>query len=160
MAVFKFLSIMSLFISVNIFAGTINIEDDLKGLIKLSQTPIATPGHGDAPSNIYINQTGIPTFKRFSDKKSYPVGTVIVAAELSFKNKLLTEASSIRMMKKQKPGFNPAAGDWEFLISRFDLKKKNQSVVFKGKLEKCISCHISKIKTDLISSDKIINKVH
>jgi hypothetical protein len=73
----------------------------------------------------------------------YPEGAVIV------REKLETEAASpelLTAMIKRKKGFNPAANDWEFLVTSGDATKITQ----REKTGSCQSCHQSVSAKDFV----------
>jgi hypothetical protein len=73
----------------------------------------------------------------------YPEGAVIV------REKLATEAGSpevLTAMIKRKKGFNPAAGDWEFLVISGDATK----ITKREKTGSCQSCHQSVSAKDFV----------
>ena len=76
----------------------------------------------------------------------FPEGSIIVKEKLS--EQLFTKGTPelLTVMIKQKKGFNPRVGDWEFLAVSGDAK----SVLQRGRVEMCQNCHITQAKQDYV----------
>ena len=66
----------------------------------------------------------------------FPIGSVIVKEKLPSITSRSPELMTV-MVKRQK-GFNPACGDWEFLVYRPGKRAPDAQ----GKLASCQSCHV------------------
>jgi hypothetical protein len=92
---------------------------------------------------VYVNDIGRNAMLNEKTPK-FPVGSVIV------KEKLLSEDSTapelLTVMIKQKKGFNPTTGDWEYMV----VNGAGTKVEGRGNLENCQSCHILNKQTDYI----------
>ncbi len=92
---------------------------------------------------VYVNDIGRNAM--MSEKiPKFPKGSVIV------KEKLLSEDSNapelLTVMIKQKKGFNPTTGDWEYMV----VNGTGTKVEGRGNLENCQSCHFLNKQTDYI----------
>jgi hypothetical protein len=109
------------------------------------------PARADAPTNphrhkyltVYVNDTGR---KAMLEQKNpaFPQGSVIVKEKLSEKSSQTPELLTV-MIKRDK-GFNPANGDWEYMV----VDGTGTNVSAQGKLENCQSCHSAKPGTDYV----------
>ena len=112
--------------------------------------------HRDKYFTVYVNEIGR---KAMLDQKSpkFPVGSVIVKEKLSAVDSQTPELLTV--MIKQKAGFNPASGDWEYMV----LDGTGTKVEGRGQLQNCQSCHLSNQKTDYIFrtylSDEVRSKL-
>lgn len=92
---------------------------------------------------VYVNDIGRNAMLNEKTPK-FPEGSIIV------KEKLLSEDSNapelLTVMIKQKKGFNPTSGDWEYMV----VKGAGTKVEGRGSLENCQSCHILNKQTDYI----------
>ena len=75
---------------------------------------------------------------------SFPVGSVIIKEKLPEKSSQTPELLTV--MIKHEKGFNPATGDWEFMV----VDGSGTKVTSRGKLENCQGCHLAKPRTDYI----------
>jgi len=161
-----------LIIGVGLFAGPPKIEEvlskfanyrewtrvnahpaimDPTAAIRCSYQPgnsIPVPGsdpHKEHFVTVYVNETGKRAMMEEGFSR-FPEGSVIVKEKLS--EELFTKGTpeQLTVMIKQKKGFNPKVGDWEFLAVSGDAK----SVIQRGKLETCQSCHVTQAKQDYI----------
>lgn len=89
---------------------------------------------------------------------SFPAGSVIVKEKLPSRDSDTPELLTV-MIKKGK-GFNPASGDWEYMV----VDGSGSKVLAQGKLENCQSCHTAKPATDYVFrtylSDEAVNKLN
>jgi len=94
---------------------------------------------------VYVNNAGKQAM--FAKQPRFPEGSTIVKQKLGAfyeRNKPLLYT----VMRKREPGYNPAVGDWEFLVYAADGKQLQAS----GKLENCQVCHVNKKDSDFIFS--------
>ena len=68
-------------------------------------------------------------------KPDFPVGSMIVKEKLLRKDAGAPEL--LTAMIKREPGYNPASGDWEYVV----LDGPGRSIEGRGKLANCQSCH-------------------
>jgi len=78
------------------------------------------------------------------EPQTFPVGSVIVREKL-------TRADSehpdlLAVMIKRAPGFNPKAGDWEFLL----VDGAGTKVLERQKKGSCLDCHSSQRERDFV----------
>jgi hypothetical protein len=75
---------------------------------------------------------------------TFPVGSVIV------REKVLAPGDEspqlLAVMVKRTPGFNPQAGDWEFLLVDGTASK----VLDRQKKGSCLDCHVSQRERDFV----------
>jgi hypothetical protein len=109
-----------------------------RDLIETSKNP-----HRQKYFTVYVNDIGRNAMMREKTPK-FPEGSVIV------KEKSLSEDGGslelLTVMIKQKKGFNPTTGDWEYMV----VNGAGTKVEGRGKLENCQSCHILNKQTDYI----------
>ena len=115
--------------------------------IQLSPTGIDVNGTGNPHLNkyftVYVNEVGR---KAMLDQKNpqFPTGSVIVKEKLSARDSQTPELLTV--MIKQKKGFNPASGDWEYMVA----DGTGSRVEGRGNLQNCQSCHVARPQTDYI----------
>ena len=99
--------------------------------------------HRDKYFTVYVNAVGS---KAMLDQKNpqFPEGSVIVKEKLSARDSRTPELLTV--MIKQKKGFNPAGGDWEYMV----LDGTGTKIEGRGNLQHCQDCHIGNQKTDYI----------
>lgn len=99
--------------------------------------------HRDKYFTVFVNEVGR---EAMLDKKNpkFPVGSVIVKEKLPAKDS--REPELLTVMIKQKKGFNPASGDWEYMV----VDGTGTKLQGRGNLENCQSCHVGYKKTDYI----------
>jgi hypothetical protein len=111
----------------------------------------ASPGVAAAAQNphrnkyitVYVNELGR---KAMLEQKSpaFPEGSVIVKEKLAEKSSQAPELMTV--MIKHAKGFNPASGDWEYMV----VDGTGTKVLARGKLENCQSCHSGRPGTDYL----------
>ncbi len=99
--------------------------------------------HSGYYCHVYVNDAGLETMK--SGKGVYPVGSVIVKQKYSDEKATATELFTI--MRKMKPGYDTAHGDWEYSI----VDRTGKKELVSGRLEACIECHTPYAKTDYVT---------
>ena len=100
-------------------------------------------GHEDIFASVYVNPVGHPAF--ISERPTeFPEGSVIVREKISGKEPLTPEL--LTAMVKRAKGFNPASNDWEYMV----LDGAGASVLSRGKLDSCDSCHSKQRETDFV----------
>ena len=75
---------------------------------------------------------------------NYPSGSIIVREKLTRAND--TEPQLLSVMIKRERGFNPAANDWEFLVTDGKLSKIGE----RQKKGSCLNCHVSQRDRDFV----------
>jgi hypothetical protein len=83
---------------------------------------------------VYVNEVGRQAMIG-QLKPSFPEGSVIVKEKLPDPSSQVPELMTV-MIKRGK-GFNPASGDWEYMV----VDGTGTKVLAQGKLEACQSCH-------------------
>ncbi len=78
------------------------------------------------------------------EPQTFPAGSIIVREKLSSANSEVPELLAV--MIKRAPGFNPKAGDWEFLLVDGAASK----VLERQKKGSCLDCHSSQRERDFV----------
>jgi Cytochrome P460 len=78
------------------------------------------------------------------ESQTFPVGSIIVREKLARADSEVPELLAVMM--KRAPGFNPKAGDWEFLLVNGDASK----VIERQKKGSCLDCHASQRERDFV----------
>lgn len=91
---------------------------------------------------VYISPNAKQTL--LDGKGTYPVGTLIVKEKCRDKEFQHTELFTA--MLKREVGYNPAAGDWEFLVLDREARLSAN-----GKIDSCMECHQRFQQTDYVS---------
>src|ERR1044071_143886 len=99
--------------------------------------------HRDKYFTVYVNEIGRRAMLG-QKKPKFPEGSVIVKEKLTAKDSQTPELLTV--MIKQKQGFNPASGDWEYMV----VDGTGTKVAGRGILQNCHSCHIGYQKNDYI----------
>jgi len=107
------------------------------------QAAVEAPGHEDIFASVYVNPIGHPVFIS-AQPTEFPEGSVIVREKISGKQPLTPEL--LVVMVKRGKNFNPASNDWEYLV----VDGMGSSVLSRGKLDSCNSCHSQKKETDFV----------
>lgn len=74
----------------------------------------------------------------------FPEGSIIVKEKLPARDSQAPELLTV--MIKQKRGYNPTRGDWEYMV----VDGAGTRIEGRGKLQNCQSCHIANKKTDYV----------
>lgn len=102
--------------------------------------------------SVYVNSVGADAMltKR---EPVFPEGSIIVKEKLP--NATSKEPELLTVMRKREKGFNPASGDWEYLI----LDGNAANITERGKIETCNACHTAYKSTDYITRAYLPNEV-
>jgi hypothetical protein len=99
--------------------------------------------HRNAYYTVFVNEVGRAAMMEQKNPK-FPEGSVIV------KEKLRAEFSQtvelLTVMIKQRKGFNPEGGDWEYMV----VDGSGTKIEGRGKLENCQACHLGNQESDYI----------
>lgn len=99
--------------------------------------------HSNKFITVFVNDKGKQALLKEASPQ-FPQGAIIV------KEKLASETADVpellTAMVKREPGFNPSSNDWEFMVLGGDAK----TVIERGKLENCITCHTAKRAQDFV----------
>ncbi|HJU55100.1 MAG TPA: cytochrome P460 family protein, partial [Pyrinomonadaceae bacterium] len=99
--------------------------------------------HQEKFITVYVNDAGRRAM--LSQKRpKFPVGSVIVKEKLPAIDSQSPELLTV--MIKQRKGFNPAGGDWEYMV----LDGTGTKIEGRGRLENCQACHLANQKTDYV----------
>jgi len=92
---------------------------------------------------VYVNNIGKQAM--FEKRPRFPEGSIIVKQKLApyFEH---NQPVLYTVMRKREAGYNPAVGDWEFLVVGGDGKQLQAS----GRLENCQACHVGKKDSDFV----------
>lgn len=99
--------------------------------------------HAGTFITVYVNGVGRDAMFA-KESQRFPKGSVIV------KEKIGTDSEGrapvlYTLMRKREPGYNPAVGDWEFMVVA-----PNGKLEASGKLENCEACHKGKSDSDFL----------
>ncbi len=86
--------------------------------------------------SVYVNPLGQQAMMNERNPK-FPVGSVIVKEKFTPNKRGAPELLTV--MVKREQGFNPAGGDWEYMVTNGAGTK----IDARGKIESCQSCHVS-----------------
>ena len=92
---------------------------------------------------VYVNEAGRGAMMKRTNPV-FPRGSVIVKEKLAAKDS--TSPELLTVMIKRERGFNPASGDWEYLV----VNGEGTRVEERGKLSSCQTCHVMNKSTDYI----------
>lgn len=112
--------------------------------------------HRNKYFTVFVNEIGK---KAMLGQKNpmFPVGSVIVKEKLPAKDSTTPELLTV--MIKQAKGFNPASGDWEYMV----VDASGTRIEGRGNLENCQECHVSNSDSDYVFrtylSDEIKSKL-
>jgi hypothetical protein len=99
--------------------------------------------HEDVFGSVYINATGYPMF--MSEKVTgFPEGSTIVREKLIGLNAPVPELLTV--MVKRSKGFNPAGGDWEYMV----VNGEGTTIRERGQLGSCNACHVRQKESDFV----------
>ena len=113
--------------------------------------------HSSTYITVYVNTIGRDAMLS-TEAPRFPEGSVIVKEKIEKplspdgynmgpKERLENLKPSLyTLMIKREPGYNPAAGDWEFAVA----SEKEGRIEAGGKLESCQACHLEKRDQDFV----------
>lgn len=101
---------------------------------------------------VFVNDVGRQAMMGQKNPK-FPEGSVIVKEKLATKDSQSPELLTV--MIKQKKGFNPASGDWEYMV----VNGAGEKVEGRGKLQNCQSCHLVIQQNDYIFRTYLVSEV-
>ncbi len=99
--------------------------------------------HETAFGVVYANDAAARVLLALAPGK-FPVGSVIVREKLA--NASATKPELLAAMIKREAGFNPAGGDWEFLLFDGALTRVRE----RQKKGSCLACHASQQSRDFV----------
>ena len=105
--------------------------------------PNRTNPHLASFGHVYVNELGHQTMMTGSGQ--YPVGSVVVKQK--FSGTPIQTVVLHTVMKKRKPGFDPANSDWEYSV----VDGAGLKTLAVGRIESCISCHSQYQSTDYVT---------
>jgi hypothetical protein len=99
--------------------------------------------HRDKYYTVYVNQVGQAAMLEQKNPK-FPEGSIIVKEKLS--SRFSQSPELLTVMIKRREGFNPASGDWEYMV----VDGTGTKIEGRGNLKNCQGCHLGNQKTDYI----------
>ena len=102
--------------------------------------------HPDAKGkyiHVLVNEKGRAAMFQAKNPR-FPAGSVIVKEKWGVKNSKQPELLTV--MIKQRAGYDPKKGDWEYLT----VDGSGQKVQARGQLANCQRCHVTKAKDDYV----------
>lgn len=121
------------------------VAQDCAALFSIKGVPL---DHSDNPHRnkfftVFVNDIGKNAM--LGQKiPSFPVGSVIVKEKLPAKDSTTPELLTV--MIKQAKGFNPASGDWEYMV----VDASGTRIEDRGNLENCQECHVANSESDYV----------
>jgi hypothetical protein len=110
----------------------------------VTSRPDDTP-HSDKYIRVYVNDVGRDAMLKAKNPK-FPVGTIVIKEKLPEKQSQTPEFFTI--MLKREAGYDPGAGDWQYLIMGAAKAKLEKP----ADIDSCQSCHSAwAVKSDFIS---------
>jgi hypothetical protein len=103
----------------------------------------AHAGDASAFNVVYLNETARTAMSGERPAK-FPAGSIIVSEKLSKPDDAPPELLAV--MVKRAAGFNPKAGDWEFLVVNGSLTEVRE----RQKKGRCAECHASQRENDFV----------
>ena len=94
--------------------------------------------------SVFVNPVGREQMMTRQEPK-FPVGSMIIKEKLGKPDSTTPEL--LTGMIKREPGYDPNNGDWEYLV----LNGSASTIVERGKLTRCSSCHSSYKRTDFVT---------
>ncbi|HEY6805897.1 MAG TPA: cytochrome P460 family protein [Pyrinomonadaceae bacterium] len=91
---------------------------------------------------VFVNETALQTIE--SKATAYPEGSILVREKPSKSSDKPPQLLSV--MIKHEAGFNPAGGDWEFLL----INGPGTKVKLSQKTGECLNCHVTQKQTDFV----------
>jgi hypothetical protein len=92
--------------------------------------------HAGRLITVYVNELGRQAMMTERNPQ-FAVGSVIVKEKLLPDKKDAPELLTV--MLKRERGYNPASGDWEYMV----INGAGTKIEARGKLENCQGCHVS-----------------
>jgi hypothetical protein len=99
--------------------------------------------------SVYVNPKGQKAMGQLA-KATFPAGTVIVKEK--YKDEAGGQPELMTVMVKQKPGYNKAAGDWQYAV----LDGATAKTLEIGKLDRCAKCHEQKKHSDYVFGNYLL----
>jgi hypothetical protein len=127
------------------------MPDQTAALCAVAVLPAVNP-HRDKYLTVYVNDIGRAAMLE-QKSPAFPEGSIIVKEKLSEKSSQAPELMTV-MIKRGK-GFNPASGDWEYMV----VDGTGTQVMARGKLDNCQSCHRGKPGTDYVFRNYLPDEV-
>jgi hypothetical protein len=115
-----------------------------RSLTPEEQAGVAADPHEDKFVTVYVNEVARAAMLH-QQKPTFPMGSVIVKEKLTSADSRTPELLTV--MRKQRKGYNPRGGDWEYLV--FDGTAA--AVQSQGDSQRCVSCHAQWKETDYVS---------
>lgn len=124
-----------------IHAEPIEVPREISALCA-PRSAIRNPHEGRFIS-VYVNPTARETY--ISKKPTaFPEGAVIVKAKL--REKTSRSPDELGIMVKRAEGFDPEAGDWQFLF----VDHKGRLTTDRQEMAGCIDCHANRVESDYV----------
>jgi hypothetical protein len=92
-------------------------------------------GHFDGRwvADVLANDLAAPAYAKLPAQASFPQGSVVVQTHAERNG---GEPGPVFAMVKREPGYYPAGGDWEYVVTRADGRLEDR-----GQLTLCARCH-------------------
>jgi hypothetical protein len=102
---------------------------------RMAKEPFASQGHFDGRwiADVFANALAAPQYVKLPVATTFPQGSVIVQRHTE---RLGGSAGPLFAMVKREPGYYPAGGDWEYVVTHSDGRLEDR-----GQLQQCARCH-------------------
>ena len=91
---------------------------------------------------VYVNAIGQRAMQ--DEHPAFPVGTLIVRENLL--DRMDLRPKMLTVMAKRAKGFNPAGGDWEYLL----IDEALTQAQLREKTGSCHACHLARRESDFV----------
>lgn len=108
--------------------------------------------HRDKFITVYVNEIGRRAMMEERVPR-FPQGSVIVKEKLTSRDSTVPELLTV--MIKRESGHNIESGDWEFMV----LDGQGKNFQARGKLDRCLGCHVLVKDTDYVSRSYLPDEV-
>lgn len=130
------------------------VAQDCAALFSAKGVPLdlSNNPHRNKYFTVFVNDVGK---KAMLGQKNplFPIGSVIVKEKLPAKDSSTPELLTV--MIKQSKGFNPASGDWEYMV----VDASGTRIEARGDLENCQECHVSNSNADYVFRTYLSNEI-
>jgi len=108
---------------------------EVAGYRKLSKAPFPSQGHFDGRwiAEVRANDFAAPEYVKLPSPATFPKGSVVVQTHTE---RTGGTAGPVFAMVKRDPGYFPAGGDWEYVVTFADGRLQDR-----GPLPLCARCH-------------------
>lgn len=109
--------------------------DEVANYQRMAKEPFPSQGHFDGRwiADVFANALAAPQYVKLPVATTLPQGSVVVQKHTE---RLGGAAGPLFAMVKREPGYYPAGGDWEYVVTLADGRLEDR-----GQLGQCARCH-------------------